>query len=233
MKDSFLLYTSHYPTLQLLTLEEKGMLLDVVFQYHITGKLPEIESFSVKMAFSFLKQQFDRDTEKYQRVVERNKANIDKRWNKEDTKNTTGKNGIPNDTKNTTGKNGIPNDTKNTDNGNGNGNGNDLKPPISPKGDNIIFDEFRKLYPGNKRSLETEFTNFKKKHKDWNKILPLLLPAVEKEIAYHKQKKSAGEFVSEYANLQTWINQRRWEIELPNITTNETTKPRRKAADIL
>ena len=218
MKDSFLLYTSHYPTLQLLTLEEKGMLLDVIFQYHITGELPEIESFSVKMAFSFLKQQFDRDIEKYQRVIERNKVNIGKRWNK-------------NDTKNTTGKNGIPNDTKNTDNDNDN----DFKPPKSPKGEfENIFDEFRKLYPGIKRGLDIEFTNLKKKHKDWGEVLPLFLPAIEKEIAYHKQKKSASEFVPEYANLQTWINQRRWETELPNIKTNEeTTKPRRKASDIL
>jgi hypothetical protein len=45
--------------------------------------------------------QFKRDEEKYQNVVERNKINIAKRWNKPNTKNTTRKTGIPKDTKNT------------------------------------------------------------------------------------------------------------------------------------
>ena len=110
MKDSFILYTSHYQTFQLLTIEEKGQLFDMIFQFHLTGKEPETESFPVKMAFSFLKQQFERDLEKYNKIVERNKANIGKRWNKNYTKNTNGKSGIPSDTKNTDNDNDNDND---------------------------------------------------------------------------------------------------------------------------
>lgn len=33
------------------------------------------------------------------------------------------------------------------------------------------FEEARRIYPGKKRSLETEFRNFVKKHKDWRDLL--------------------------------------------------------------
>lgn len=101
MKDGFILYCSHYPTIKKLSKEDKALLLDAIFQYHIESKEPEFDSFPAEIAFSFLKQQFDRDLEKYENIVARNRSNIGKRWNKPDTKNTTGKNGISNDTKNT------------------------------------------------------------------------------------------------------------------------------------
>ena len=69
------------------------------------------------------------------------------------------------------------------------------------------FDEARKFYPGVKRGLDTEFANFKKKHKDWKEVVPLLKPAIEKQ----KSLKSwQGGYVPHF---QTWLNQRRWEIE--------------------
>lgn len=79
-----------------------------------------------------------------------------------------------------------------------------------------IFDEFRKAYKGKKRGLVTELENFKKKHpKDWKDILPLLMPALEREEQHRKIAKAAGEFVPQWAMLQTWINQSRWEMEYP------------------
>jgi hypothetical protein len=75
MKDSFLIYTCHYPSLQLLSLEEKGILLDAIYLYHIDGSEPNLASDTIKLAFSFLKQQFDRDAEKYSKIVERNRQN--------------------------------------------------------------------------------------------------------------------------------------------------------------
>lgn len=76
-----------------------------------------------------------------------------------------------------------------------------------------IFNESRKLYPGIKRGNETEFENFKKKHKDWKEVLPLLKPAVENQIKSKEDLKRQGKFVAEWKHLQTWINQRCWEIE--------------------
>jgi len=110
MKDGFILYCSHYPTINKLSIVEKGKLLDAVFQYHIDNKEPKFDSISVEITFSFLKQQFDRDLEKYQNVVNRNKKNIEKRWDKTDTKNTNGIIGTIINTKNTDNEMGKDND---------------------------------------------------------------------------------------------------------------------------
>lgn len=80
-----------------------------------------------------------------------------------------------------------------------------------------VFDIFRKQYPGTKRGLETEYSNFKKKHKDYRACVSLLLPALRKLMKWREGKKVSGQFVPEYANLSTWINQRRWEAELESV----------------
>lgn len=93
------------------------------------------------------------------------------------------------------------------------------------------FEEFRNLYPGTKRGFNIEFSNFKKKYpKDWKTILPKLVPAVKRLIAYHEavneaNSKGANIFLPNYAYLQTWINNARWEEEfsqLPTTDKNET-----------
>lgn len=93
-----------------------------------------------------------------------------------------------------------------------------------------IFDEFRKAYKGKKRGLATELENFKKKHpKDWKDIVPLLMPALEREEQHRQISKAAGEFVPQWAMLQTWINQSRWEMEYPEdeqqVTQVQPTAP--------
>lgn len=93
-----------------------------------------------------------------------------------------------------------------------------------------IFDEFRKAYKGKKRGLATELDNLKKKHpKDWKEIVPLLMPALEREEQHRKIAKAAGEFVPQWAMLQTWINQSRWEMEYPEdeqqVTQVQPTAP--------
>jgi len=80
------------------------------------------------------------------------------------------------------------------------------------------FEIFRKKYYGKKTGLETEFKNFIKKHKDWREVLPLLLPAVNKQIEereamIERQKKDRNVFVAFPKHLKTWINNRSWEEE--------------------
>ena len=75
------------------------------------------------------------------------------------------------------------------------------------------FDKFRKLYPGIKRALSTEFENFIKKHSDWADVAPTLNSTLEKLIQSRQKKKERGEFIPEWKHLQTWINQRCWEEE--------------------
>jgi hypothetical protein len=77
-----------------------------------------------------------------------------------------------------------------------------------------VFEKFRKVFPGSKRGLDTEYENFQKKYKNWIEILPLLLPAIEKQIEIHDAKINAKQFAPEYPMLSTWINQKRWEEEV-------------------
>ena len=59
------------------------------------------------------------------------------------------------------------------------------KEPIKLK---LIFDEFRKEYPGTKRGLETEFKNFKKQHNDYSDIIPNLSKILTAQIKDRKDK---------------------------------------------
>lgn len=79
--------------------------------------------------------------------------------------------------------------------------------------DEMMFNEFRVLFGGTKRGNKTEFENFVSKHKDWKEVLGILKIAIVKEIAHRKLKKERNEFVPEWKNMQTWINNRCWEIE--------------------
>lgn len=76
-----------------------------------------------------------------------------------------------------------------------------------------MFNQFRQAYKGTKRGLKVELENFKKKYSNWREIIPCLMPALEREIAWREQMQAAGQFVPQWAYLQTWINQARWENE--------------------
>lgn len=94
-----------------------------------------------------------------------------------------------------------------------------IKEPI------FFFDDFRKAYPGTKRGNETEFTNFKKKHKDWKEVLPSLSTKLEYQIKQRKAKAAAQNFVPQWKNLQTWINNRCWEEEITVQESSSDSKP--------
>ncbi len=83
------------------------------------------------------------------------------------------------------------------------------------------FEVFRKAYPGRKRGHDTEFDAFKSKHKNWTKIVPLLMPALQRLIEYNKAAEAAGQWKPNYANLSTWLFQSRWEEELPEIVSTQ------------
>tara|TARA_R100001530_G_scaffold112983_3_gene79995 strand:- start:779 stop:1564 length:786 start_codon:yes stop_codon:yes gene_type:complete len=69
-KQSFILYKSFYKPTKGLTLEQKGMLYDAIFQYQIDGTEPNI-SCDIIMAFMFFKNQFDLDISKWDAVLEK------------------------------------------------------------------------------------------------------------------------------------------------------------------
>jgi hypothetical protein len=74
MKESFILYQSFYAPLEGLSDAEKGQILDAIFQYNANIQVRELTPVC-QMAFQFMKSQFDRNNEKYQAIVNRNKVN--------------------------------------------------------------------------------------------------------------------------------------------------------------
>lgn len=73
-KNSFLMYLDYEEQFNLLTDEQIGQLMRAIYQYEKTREVPELEGI-LKMAFSFMKTQLDRDREKYQAKCEKNKEN--------------------------------------------------------------------------------------------------------------------------------------------------------------
>lgn len=114
MKNSLVVYYDILEQLEDFTDEQVGKIFRAMVDYDKNDILPNFTG-AMKLAFKFIKQSLDINKEKYKNICERNRANIRKRWEEDipdDTKNTSGKFGIPNDTK---VYQAIPNDTKNTD----------------------------------------------------------------------------------------------------------------------
>lgn len=82
-----------------------------------------------------------------------------------------------------------------------------------------FFDEARKSFPGTKKGIGPEWENFKKKFPNYTNILPLLAPAIEREIA-HRAKLAAtpGAFLPSWKNFGTWINGECWTQEFGEVT---------------
>ena len=111
MKDSFILYLEQKEIFETLSDNEAGKLIKAIFEYESTGQSPKLSK-TLNLVFIPIKNALDRNKEKYQKVVERNKKNIRKRWNKENTKNTSGKNGIQKNIKNTDNEHDNDNDNE-------------------------------------------------------------------------------------------------------------------------
>ena len=73
-KNSFLIYLDYEEQFNLLTDEQIGKLMRAIIKYEKTQEEPQLDGM-LKMAFSFIKTQLDRDREKYKKKCEKNKEN--------------------------------------------------------------------------------------------------------------------------------------------------------------
>lgn len=73
-KNSFLIYLDYEEHFNLLSDEELGILIRALIKYEKTGEIPILDS-SLKMAFSFIKTQLNKDRKKYENKCEMNKKN--------------------------------------------------------------------------------------------------------------------------------------------------------------
>ena len=65
MKESFVLYTKYLENIELLSLDQRGLLITALMRYVSGKKIPEMDGMT-NMAYSFIKSQIDRDFEKYE-----------------------------------------------------------------------------------------------------------------------------------------------------------------------
>ena len=72
MSDSFILYTSYYAIIEGLTDEQLGQLTRAIFLYARDGEVINLEPV-VRMAFAFIKDNIERNQDKYQAKCEKNR----------------------------------------------------------------------------------------------------------------------------------------------------------------
>lgn len=73
-KRAFVLYLDYKEHLELLSVEECGMLFLAIFNYEESGEIPDFSG-ALAMAFSFIRKQLDRDKEAYQDKCRKNAEN--------------------------------------------------------------------------------------------------------------------------------------------------------------
>ena len=69
-KNSFVLYTEYLQNIELLSMEQRGELFTAIMHYASGKEVGDLDGM-VKMAFSFIRSQMDRDNEKYQDKLEK------------------------------------------------------------------------------------------------------------------------------------------------------------------
>lgn len=140
MRNGFMLFNDHYACIRTLSAEQKGMLLDALFTYSITGKVPEDMDGTIMMAFNFMSnamdvafdkyeqakaEQAERDEEISRKRAEAGRKGMEKRWGKKQAKQANQAKTTPkqpqndpteNDNKNNKTITKITNDNKNNTN---------------------------------------------------------------------------------------------------------------------
>ena len=73
-KNSFILYTNYYDILKDLNDTDAGLLFKAILAYQATGEILKLPN-NLDLAFRFIKNQLDIDSEKYKKFSEKQKAN--------------------------------------------------------------------------------------------------------------------------------------------------------------
>jgi hypothetical protein len=194
-KKSFIAYVDWKDTFNALPDDKAGQLVKYLFAY-VNDENPSSDDVLINAVFANIKQTLKRDLRKYEIIREKRslagRVSADKRQQVltcVDKPQQTSTNSTVIDS---------VNDSVN----------------VSEEKRKIDFEIFRLQYPGVKRGFETEYENFKKKHKDWKEVIVHLQGCLTYQMEKRYEKKTLNQFVPEWKNLQTWINQRCWEDEM-------------------
>lgn len=69
-RKAFLLYTGYFEQIEMLTIEQRGVLLTAIMAFQTNNELPEMDAIT-KMAYSFISADMRRDGEKYEETIEK------------------------------------------------------------------------------------------------------------------------------------------------------------------
>ena len=73
-KNSFIIYTEYMEHIEMLDMEQRGVLMTALMCYQMEQELPEMDGMT-KMCFSFIKARIDRDNEAYAEKCRKNAEN--------------------------------------------------------------------------------------------------------------------------------------------------------------
>lgn len=228
--NSFIFNLDWYAAIVDYPAEVRFEVYEAIMRYALSGTLTELKPLA-KMAFSFIRKELDYNRQKHELISEKRRASAKSRWEKQNVTDVTNVTDVSNATDDTNATNDTCKCMQNMQVHNAHSNSdNDLE---------LQFETFRKQYPGIKRGFKVEFDNFKKKNpSSWRDIIPLLMPALQRLIDWRQRNQAAGGFVPSFKHLSTWINQRCWTEEFPdiipnpsNINNHATTYPNQTSAD--
>ncbi|MCM1166404.1 MAG: DUF6291 domain-containing protein [Ruminococcus sp.] len=228
-KNNIIFYRQWWEAIRELTPAQQAAAYDSLLQYAFDGIEPT--DAVIRAVTAPMRESINREIENYERICERNRMNGMKGGapkNNNNARKTTQNN--PKQPKTTDWVDfsesetttpeiitpDIPTDEQPT------------APTETAKTDiEQQFEEFRAAYPGRKRGFKTEWENFKKKNpKTYRDIVPLLFPALQRLIAWNERATAAGQFVANFKNLSTWLNQQCWTEEFPELNeTSTATQP--------
>ena len=77
-KTSFLIYKDIFDEVQLLTIEQRGLLFTALFEYAISRNELQTNDLALKIIFSTMRKAIDRDTKNYERKCQVNRDNRNK-----------------------------------------------------------------------------------------------------------------------------------------------------------
>ena len=72
-KNNFILYTDYFEQIQMLTIEQRGVLLTALMCYQLGDDLPEMDSLTM-MCYSFISSDVRRNNRKYEEIAEKRRA---------------------------------------------------------------------------------------------------------------------------------------------------------------
>lgn len=212
-KKSFILYLDYKMHFDLLTNEQKGILINALFEFAENGEVQKFEDKVVEMAFSFISIQMKRDKEKYDEVCERRReaGKLGGRPKKP--------NGLDEKAKKPNGFLEKQTKAKKPDTDNDTDNDTDIDKEKLPKESAIErdFEECWKIYP-KKQGKQKAFSAYKKsakasKNPDFKEIV---IKGIQNYINYINANKTQDQFIKQGS---TYFCNECWNDEY-----NDTTK---------